>query len=197
MTPDLLILQFNFFIQGTSKKQSNLWACWLLLNSLGKWTLSTNTGTHTNLSTTPCTNTWSSRWGGVFNPQIHCHKSNSTPSCPARLSQWKAQASGTLIAIYRASHARRGASTERPLFCNSLLLPLYYTGTELVTVEDVTYVLHHSLWVDVTHIIPVLQTHNLAIRLCPHSSRGNCDTKCCFLIIIFCHIYIIDRRLKN
>lgn len=46
------------------------------------------------------------------------------PRAPARLSQWKAQASGTLIAIYRANHARRGTSTERPLFCSSLFLSL-------------------------------------------------------------------------
>lgn len=54
------------------------------------------------------------------------------PHAPARLSQWKAQAGGTLIAIYRASHARRGVSTERPLFCNSLLLFTQYTDTELL-----------------------------------------------------------------
>jgi len=46
------------------------------------------------------------------------------PRAPARLPQWKAQAGGTLTAIYRASHARRVVSTERPLFCNSLLLSL-------------------------------------------------------------------------
>lgn len=46
------------------------------------------------------------------------------PRAPARLSQWKAQASGTLIAIYRVSHARSGTSTERPLFCSSLFLSL-------------------------------------------------------------------------
>lgn len=46
------------------------------------------------------------------------------PRAPARLSQWKAQASGTLIAIYRASHARSGTSTERPLFWSSLFLSL-------------------------------------------------------------------------
>lgn len=78
----------------------------------------------THWSTTPCTNTWLSQWGGVFNPQIHCHKSKRNPRALACLSEWKAQATGTLIAIYRASHARRGASTERLLFCNSLLVSL-------------------------------------------------------------------------
>lgn len=78
----------------------------------------------THWSTTPCTNTWLSQRGGVFNPQIHCHKSKRNPRALARLSEWKAQATGTLIAIYRASHARRGASTERLLFCNSLLVSL-------------------------------------------------------------------------
>lgn len=44
---------------------------------------------------------------------------SALPGAPARLSQWKAQAGGTLIAIYRASHAENGTSTGRLLFCTS------------------------------------------------------------------------------
>lgn len=51
MTPDLLIFQFHFFIQGTSKQQGNLWVCWPLLYSLGKRTISTNTHTQTKVQT--------------------------------------------------------------------------------------------------------------------------------------------------
>lgn len=61
------------------------------------------------------------------------------PHAPARLSQWKAQASGTLIAIYRASHARRGASIQHPLFCNSLLLLPTTQALNWQRVEDVSY----------------------------------------------------------
>lgn len=126
MTPDLLISRLNFFIQGASKEQSNLWVCWPLLYSLGKWALSTNT--HTGVQ--PHAQTHGAPSGAEF-LILKYTAINQTPlpHAPARLSQWKAQASGTLIAIYRASHARRGASTERPLFCSSLLLSLTTTRT--------------------------------------------------------------------
>lgn len=121
MTPDLLIPQFNFFIHGASKEQSNLWVCWLLLHSPGEWTLHTNTRTHTHTGV----QTYGAPSGAEF-LILKYTAINQTPlpHATARLSQWNAQASGTLIAIYRASQARREASTERPLFCDSSLLSL-------------------------------------------------------------------------
>ena len=124
MTAWLLIYWFTtsiFFIQGGSKEQSNLS---LLAVVAFPWQMDmphkhTHTHTHTGVQT----------YGAPSGAEFLILKYtaiNQTPlpHAPARLSQWKAQASGTLIAIYRASHASREASTERPLFCNSLLLSL-------------------------------------------------------------------------
>lgn len=122
MTPDLLISRFSFFIQGASKEQSNLWVCWLLC-SLGKWTLSASTHKHTGEQPHAQTHRAPSGWSFLILKYTAINQ-NPLPRAPARLSQWKAQASDTLIAIYRANHARSGTSTERPLFCSSLFLSL-------------------------------------------------------------------------
>lgn len=126
MTADLLISQLNFFIPGASKEQSNLWVCWLLLYSPGKRTLSTSAhNKHQHTGEQPHAQTHRAPSGVEF-LILKYTAINQTPipRAPACLSQWKAQASGTLIAIYRVSHARSRTSTERPLFCSSLFLSL-------------------------------------------------------------------------
>ena len=110
-----------FSSRGASKEQSNLWVCWRLLYSLGKWTLAnTHSSTDTRRTLAAHKHTLENKHtalpvGAEF-LILKYTAINQTllPRAPARLSQWKAQASGTLIAIYRAGHARRGASTERP-----------------------------------------------------------------------------------
>lgn len=122
-TPDLLISQLKFIHPGRSERAKQSQS--LLAVVMFHWqmdSLHERTHVHTPTLESCITRRHSSPLGGVgFLILIYTAiNQNPLPGALARLSQWKAQAGGTLIAIYRGSRAWSGTSTPRPLFCSSL-----------------------------------------------------------------------------
>lgn len=117
---------------------------------------------HTHAHTHWSTDIWSSQWGGVFNPQIHCHKSNPTPSCHSSSLSMKCSSQWHINSNLQGQSGEERSINRASFILWFLITFTYYTATELATVEDVTYLLHLSLHVDVSHVVLFI----LIARLC-------------------------------
>lgn len=91
-------------------------------------------GPQTHWCTTPCTNTRRSQRGGVFNPQIHCHKSNPAAVCPAASLSMKSSSQWHINSNLQRQPSVHGEEHGQSVFYFVILYHLHQQHSHWITV---------------------------------------------------------------
>lgn len=160
MTTWLLIYWFPgsiFFIQGCferAKQSLSLLAVVVFPRQMD--TLRAHTQTHTRAQTHGAPS-----GGGVFNPQIHCHKSNLAPTCPGSSLSMKSSSQWHINSNLQGQSCEEGSINRMSFY---FVVPYYFHSPRSHWIGNYRRLalLHHSLWLDVSHVTPFFPTNPLS-----------------------------------
>ena len=95
--------------------------------------------------------------GGVFNPQIHCHKSNPAPSCPGSSLSMKSSSQWHINSNLQGRSCEEGSINRASFY---FVVPYYFHSPRSQWIGNCRRraLLHHSLWLDVGHVTPFFPT---------------------------------------
>lgn len=116
----------------------------------------THTQTHTRAQTHGAPS-----GGGVFNPQIHCHKSNPAPSCPGSSLSMKSSSQWHINSNLQGRSCEEGSINRTSFY---FVVPYYFHSPRSHWIGNYRRraLLHHSLRLDVSHVTPFFPTNPLS-----------------------------------